>query len=199
MQGWHRWGRIFWFYVDHLCKHWSLTMLSVRKLAIAVATASFGFVGCAQTPADHGGLSPGSTPAAAMSMPLPMASAAPLARMDEQMKAMQAMHDKMMQAQTPEQRNALMAAHRAVMQDSMAMMGSMGHGGMMAGGAMGAMGGMNDKPDNSGTPGMQAMPGKGAADGDMGMHHQMMEKRMQMMQSMMQLMMDNMPAMSGKP
>jgi hypothetical protein len=173
-------------------------MLSLRTLAITAATVTLGLVGCAQTPVDHDAHHPDAAPAAGMPMPMG-GPGAPMARMDEQMKVMQAMHDKMMQAKTPEQRSALMAEHMKVMQDSMAMMGGMGHGGMMAGGAMGAMGGMNDKPDNSGTPGMQAMPGKGAADGGMGMHHQMMEKRMQMMQSMMQMMMDNMPAMSGKP
>ncbi len=108
-------------------------------------------------------------------------SGAPMARMDEQMKTMQAMHDKMMQAKTPEQRSALMAQHMTVMQDSMAMMGGMGG---MAPGAMMGKGGMG---------GMQRMPGNGPVDGDMGMHDQMMAKRMQMMQSMMQMMMDRMP------
>lgn len=173
-------------------------MLSLRVLAIAAATASFGLVGCAQTPVDHDAHHPDAANAAGMSMPMGGAGA-PMARMDEQMKTMQGMHDKMMQAKTPEQRSALMPEHIRVMQDSMAMMGGMGSGGMMGRGGMGAMDGMKDKPamgaDKGGMPGMQ---GKGSMNGDMGMHHQMMEKRMQMMQSMMQMMMDRMPA-TAKP
>jgi len=92
--------------------------------------------------------------------------------MDEQMKTMQAMHDKMMLAKTPEQRSALMDEHMKVMRDSMAMMGGMG--------GMGGMQGMQNS-------------------GPMGMHHQMMDKRMQLMQSMMQMMMDRMPPAPGKP
>jgi hypothetical protein len=99
-----------------------------------------------------------------------------MARMDEQMKTMQSMHDKMMQSMTPEQRSALMAEHMKVMQDSMAMMG-----GMM------------------GKGGMSGMHGKGAMEGGMGMDRQMMEKHMQMMQSMMQMMTDRMPPAPAKP
>jgi len=164
-------------------------MLPLRTLATA-ATATFGLVGCAQTPVDHAAHPPDA--AATTGMPMPMGGpGAPMARMDGQMKTMQAMHDKMMQAKTPEQRSALMPEHMKVMQDSMVMMGSMGSGAMMGKGGMGAMG-----ADKGGAPGMQ---GKGPMDGDMGMHYQMMDKRMQMMQSMMQMMMDRMPAVPGKP
>ncbi len=87
----------------------------------------------------------------------------------DQMKAMQAMHDKMMAAKTTEERNALMAEHMKVMQSGMGMMGRMGPG---------AMGG---KP------------------GDMSARQGMMEQRMDMMQSMMQMMMDRMsPAPAAK-
>ena len=78
----------------------------------------------------------------------------------DQMKAMQAMHDKMMAAKTPEERNALMTEQMKLMQDGMGMMGRMGPG---------AMGGM---------------------PGDMAARQGMMEQRMDMMQSMMQMMMD---------
>ena len=37
--------------------------------------------------------------------------------MESQMKAMGAMHDKLMAAQTPEERSALMAEHMQAMQD----------------------------------------------------------------------------------
>ena len=175
-------------------------MLLLRTLAIAAATATLGMVGCAQTPVEHDAHHPNAAPAAGMPMPMG-GPGAPMARMDAQVKVMQAMHDKMMQAKTPEQRSALMAEHLKVMQDSMAMMGGMGPGGSMIGkGGMSVMDGMKDKPatadDKGGMPGMQ---GEGAMDGDMPMHQQMMDKRMQMMQSMMQMMMDGMPAASGRP
>ena len=107
-------------------------------------------------------------PADAASTPAPKPmrgkSGADMAPMDAQMKTMGAMHDKMMAAKTPEERNALMPEHMKAMQGGMA---------MMAGMAPGAM------------PGMK---------GDMAAHHQAMEKRMEMMQAMMQMMMDRLPA-----
>ena len=168
-------------------------MPSLRTIAIAAATATFGLVGCAQTPIDHGAHHPDVAPAAGL--PMPMSGAGePMVRMDEQMKTMQAMHDKMTRAGTPEQRSVLMAEHTKVMQDGMSMMGSMGPDGMMGKGGMGAMG-----VGKGGMPGMQGMQGKGPMEGDMGMHYQMMDKRMQMMQSMMQLMMDRIPPVPDKP
>lgn len=94
-----------------------------------------------------------------------------------QMKAMQAMHERMLTANTPEERNALMAEQMKLMQDAMATMGRMGPGAMM-GGAQGAT--------------------RGQA-GDMAARQDMMEQRMDMMHSMMQMMMDRMtPAPTGK-
>jgi hypothetical protein len=78
----------------------------------------------------------------------------------DQMKAMQAMHDRMLAAKTPEERNALMAEQMKLMQSGMGMMGRTGPG---------------------------AMAGK---PGDMAARQGMMEQRMDMMQSMMQMMMD---------
>ncbi len=165
-------------------------MLSLRTLAVTGVTATLGLVGCAQKTIQYDAHRPGAASAAGMAMPMG-GTGASMARMDEQMKAMQAMHDKMMQAKTPEQRSALMAEHMKVMQDSMAMMRSMGPGGKMGQGGMGAMNGM------------QGLPGKGPMGdqmGDqMGMHKQMMDQRMQMMQSMMQMMMDRMPPAPGTP
>ena len=102
--------------------------------------------------------------------PMPMAMAAKpavtppdhLAHLDTQTKTMQAMHEKMMAAKTPEARNALMAEHMKSMQDGMKMMEGMA------------------------SPGMKGM------SGEMGAHHAMMEKRMAMMQTMMKMMMDRM-------
>ena len=159
-------------------------MLSLRTFAFIAATFTLGLAGCAQTPVHEDAHHPYASPAAGMPMDGPGAS---MAGMDEQIKVMQAMHDKMMQAKTPEQRSALMAEHMKVMQDSMAMMGSMGRGGMMGQGSMNAK------------PGMPGMHGKGAMEGNMGMDRQMMEKCMQMMQSMMQMMTDRMPPAPAKP
>ena len=86
----------------------------------------------------------------------------------DQMKAMQQMHEKMLAAKTPAERNALMAEQMKLMQNGMNMMGGMG-----------GMGGM----------GAGAAPGKPA---DMAARQARMEQRMDMMQSMMQMMMDRM-------
>ena len=107
-------------------------MLSLRTIAIAAATVTFGMAGYAQTPVDHDAHHPDAKPAAGMPMQMG-GPGAPMAGMDEQMKT------------------------------------------------------------------MKGMQGKGSMDGDIGMHHQMMDKRMQMMQSMMQMMMDRMPSAPSKP
>jgi hypothetical protein len=96
-------------------------------------------------------------------------SAGKMAAMDSKMKAMTEMHKRMMAAKTPEEKKALMAEHMKTMQEGMKTMGMMGGAGMAD---------MQDKKPMS---------------GDMGQHHQMMEKRMAMMESMMQMMMDRMP------
>lgn len=68
-------------------------------------------------------------PPKAQSTVRPAASGAPTAGpMEAQMKSMRAMHDKMMAAKTPEERQALMAEHMKAMQDGMAMMGRMKSG-----------------------------------------------------------------------
>ena len=100
-----------------------------------------------------------------------MGGMAPMQGGADQMKAMQQMHDQMMAAKTPEERNALMAEHMKLMQSGMNMMGGMG--GMGAGAA-------NGKP------------------ADMAARQGMLEQRMDMMQSMMQMMMDRMPAAPAK-
>lgn len=83
----------------------------------------------------------------------------------KQMQAMQQMHEKMLAAKTPEERNALMAEQMKLMDSGMAMMGRMGPG---------------------------AMHGSG---GHMAEQAGSLEQRMDMMQSMMQMMMDRMGAM----
>ncbi len=92
----------------------------------------------------------------------------------EQMTAMQQMHDKMVAAKTPEERNALMVEQMALMQNGMNMMGGMG-----------GMGGMGRGMGPGTAPGKQ---------GSMAARQGMLEQRMNMMQSMMQMMMDRLPS-----
>ena len=108
-----------------------------------------------------------------------MAAPAPMANVEPRMKAMQEMHQKMMAAKTPAERQALMADHMKAMQGGMAMMKDM-HGGM------GGTGGM------AGTGDGKAMPA------DMAKRHQMMTDHMAMMQMMMDMMADRMPAPAAK-
>ena len=138
-------------------------MTNFRFIPLAIAlTAATTLVACNTAP----------------SMPMPMAKAATpgtappdhLAHMDTQIKSMQAMHDKMMSAKTPEERSKLMAEHMKSMQDGMKMMEGMA------------------------SPGMAGMQGMQGGMGGMGAHHAMMEKRMAMMQTMMKMMMERMPA-----
>ena len=113
-----------------------------------------------------------------MPMPMTMAMAASpgmaspdhLAHMDTQTRAMQTMHEKMMNAKTPEERNSLMAEHMKSMQDGMKLMEGMAK------------------------PGMAGMQGMSGMSAEMNAHHAMMEKRMAMMQTMMKMMMERMPA-----
>ncbi|WP_240538513.1 hypothetical protein [Rhodoferax sp. PAMC 29310] len=97
------------------------------------------------------------TPAPGMGNMCPMAG---MPGREAQLKSMRDMHDKMLAAKTPEERNALMTEKMGVMQNGMNMMGGMGPGAMMG------------KPGDSAT------------------RQSMVEQRMEMMQSMMQMMMD---------
>ena len=107
----------------------------------------------------------------------PEASAsAPTAAIDAPMKAMREMRDKMMNAKTPEERQALMADHMKAMQGGMQTMKSTG--GMSGMGSMGSMGGKASA---------KSMPP------DMAQHRQTMEQRMDMMQMMMEMMMQRAP------
>ena len=125
---------------------------------------------------------------AKVASPSPKSTAAPagsntnmggqMGQMDEHMKKMQTLHERMASATTPEERQKVMAEQRAEMQASMGMMNQ-----MHAGGMMGGMGG-----------GMMAQKGKPA---DPKAQSQMMEKRMDMMEMMMQTMMDQQGMMAG--
>ena len=92
------------------------------------------------------------------------------------MKAMQDMHQKMLGAKSPEERQALMAGHMKAMQGGMAMMKDMQ--GMQGMGTSGGLAGMGD--------------GKGMP-ADMAKGHQMMADHMATMQMMMDMVADRMP------
>jgi hypothetical protein len=126
-------------------------LLAVGFAAAMLFTAVIALAQDTKTP------TPGGKAAAAPSMPM-------MAQMDEHMKKMQALHDRMMGAATPEERQKAMDEARKEMQESMATMKPM----MQGGGMMGEKG----------------------KHGDAQAQMQMMGKRMDMMQMMMQMMMD---------
>ena len=99
------------------------------------------------------------------------------------MKNMQAMRDKMMNAKTPAERQALMDEHMKAMHEGMAMMKGMK-----------GMKGMGNMQGMQGMQGMKDMPMM-----DMTKHHQMMEMRIEMMQTMMEMMMQRMPGAAMPP
>jgi membrane protein involved in colicin uptake len=137
-------------------------MKLAHSLSLAIAISTFGAHTWATDADPHQARHPAGTASA------PAAKAMPgKARMDSQMKAMHAMHDKMVAAKTPAERDALTAEHMKIMQDGMTMMNGMSPG---------------------------AMGGTGAMKGDMTARHQAMEARMEMMQATMQMMMDRLPA-----
>lgn len=57
--------------------------------------------------------------------PMPPGEMERMGKMDAQMRNMQAMHEKMMNAKTPDERTKLMADHMSAMQGGMEMMGEM--------------------------------------------------------------------------
>jgi hypothetical protein len=114
--------------------------------------------------------SPGATNGATASpgmAQMNMGSPGSMAAMDPRMKTMQEMHQKMMDASTPADRQALMADHMKAMQGGMAMMK-----GMPGAGGMG---------DGKGMPAVMAG------------RQQMMADHTAMMQMMMDMMADRMP------
>ena len=144
-------------------------MKSIASLSLALAIAAVsGAPAWAASDAQPDAHHPAGSASAPKAKATPGKSNPTMARTEAQIKAMQEMHDKMMAAKTPEERNALIAEHMKTMQDGMAMMNGTSPGGMA---------------------GMQ---------GDAATRNQMMEKRMEMMESMMQMMMDRLPAAPAK-
>ncbi len=91
-----------------------MTQFRFIPLVIALSVAS-SLVACNTVPAMPMGTANAGT----------MGASEQMAKMDGQMKTMQAMHEKMMAAKTPEERNAMMSAHMKSMKDGMAMMKGM--------------------------------------------------------------------------
>ena len=146
-------------------------MKLAHSLSLALAISTVGAPGWAADADDHQAHHPVGAASASATKAMPGKARTDTARMNSQMMAMQDMHDKMMAAKTPAERDALTAEHMKIMQDSMTMMNGMSPGGM------------------SGMAGMK---------GDMAARHQTMEARMEMMQATMQMMMDRLPAAPAK-
>ena len=141
-------------------------MKLAHSLSLVLAISTIGAPAWAANSDPHQAHHPGGTASA------PAAKAmSSQARMDSQMKAMHEMHDKMMAAQTPAERDALTAEHMKIMQGGMTMMNGMSPG---------------------------AMGGTGAMKGNIATRHQAMEARMEMMQATMQMMMDRLPSTPAK-
>ena len=94
------------------------------------------------------------------------------AAIEGKMEAMRQMHEKMMNAKTPEERQALMQDHMKAMQGGMQMMRGMS--------GMGGTGGMGTKSTHK-------------PPVNMARRQVLMEQRMDMMQMMMDMMMQRMP------
>jgi hypothetical protein len=107
--------------------------------------------------------------------------------MDPRMKSMQEMHQKMVNATTPAERQTLMADHMKAMQGGMAMMKQMQA--MQAGGT----GGMGMMAAPGGAAPMAGMGDGKGMPADMTQRHAMMTDHMAMMQAMMDMMADRMP------
>ncbi|MDP2005983.1 MAG: hypothetical protein Q8K45_09935 [Rubrivivax sp.] len=145
-------------------------MKLARNLPLALALFAVGAPSWTAQHDQHKAHHPAGSASAAASKSMPGTTTPEMARMANHMRAMQAMHDRMMTAKTPEERNALMPEHMKTMQEGM---------GMMKG--MGGMAGPNSPPTN------------------MTERQTMMEQRMDMMQTMMEKMVDRLPQTPAKP
>ena len=148
-------------------------MKLVRHLSLALALFAVGAPNWAAQHDQHKAHHPAGAASAAGSKSMPGKTTPEMARMANHMKAMQEMHDRMMAAKTPEERNALMGEHMKTMQEGMGMMKGMG--------GMGGMAGPKSPPTS------------------MTERQTMMEQRMDMMQTMMEMMVDRLPQAPAKP
>ena len=145
-----------------------MTYTRMKSIYALIAAISIPLASQAATPDSHDSHHPASADAVQIAQAKPanpgmgMGGTGAMPGYAEQMQTMQQMHDKMLAAKTPEERNALMAEQMKLMHGGMAMMGRMGSG---------------------------TMPG---TSGHMAGRDGTLEQRMDMMQSMMQMMMDRM-------
>ena len=152
------------------------TSVSNKTFTTLALTAALAFASTSAWATNHEPDHSAHHPGVPSATPAPDSGATvPPQVMQKQMQAMKAMHEKMMNAKTPEERSALMAEHMQTMREGMGMMQKMGQSG--------GMGGMS---------GMGAPKGGKAMACDMHESHRMMGMRMEMMESMMQMMMDRM-------
>jgi hypothetical protein len=148
-------------------------MKFVRLFFLALALSAVGAPSWATQHDQHKAHHPAGSASAPAARSMPGKTTPEMARMSNHMKAMQEMHNKMMAAKTPEERNALMGEHMKTMQEGMSMMKGMG--------GMGGMGGPKSPPTS------------------MAERQTMMEQRMDMMQTMMEMMADRLPQTPAKP
>ena len=142
-------------------------MKLVRHLTLSLALVAVGATSWAAQHDQHKGHHPAGSASAPASKSTSGKTTPEMAQMDNQMKAMREMHDKVMAAKTPAERDALMAEHMKTMKEGMGMMKGMG--------------------------GMAGTQAKGAP-ADMTQRQRMMEQRLDMMQSMLEMMVDRLPA-----
>ena len=145
-------------------------MKLVRPFTLALAFVVVGMPTWAAQDDPHKAHHPAGSAAAAAAQAVSGKTSPETARLANQTKAMQAMHDKMMAAKTPEERRTLMAEHMESMQEGMDMMKGMG--------------GMADPK----------RPATNATE-----RQTMMEQRMDMLQTMMEMMVDRLPQTPAKP
>ena len=157
-------------------------MKLVRPVSLALALFAVAAPSWAAQHDQHKAHHPAGSASAAASKSTPGKTTPEMARMANHMKAMQEMHDKVVAAKTPEERNALMAEHMKTMQEGMSMMKGMG--GMSGAGSMGGMGNMS---------------GPKSPPANMAERQTLMEQRMDMMQSMMEMMADRLPQTPARP
>ena len=123
-----------------------ITTSKIRHTLVGICVASLSLGVMAQTADEHkahhpaGSTSPASANMKAAAKPTGAGPMAAMAKMDEHMKAMQAMHEKMLAAKTPAERQAHMDEHMKLMQDGMGMMQQMGAGMQGMGGMQGGKG-----------------------------------------------------------
>ena len=95
---------------------------TVLTLSVAAVSCGAGAQTAAEHKQHHPATSSSEAPKTASAKSMPKET---MGAMDDKMKAMRDMHEKILNAKTPEERNALMADHMKAMQDGMAMMSSM--------------------------------------------------------------------------